>query len=344
MIKREFGVDLIRCLGLFCVVNLHAFLKNGFYSESQMGITMWAADSFRWLFFGCNGIFMMLTGYLKSTHPVNRTYFRGLWAVLLSYILTCVISFPIRHFLIGEALSLGQWIEKLVTFANYGWYVEMYIGLYLLSPIVNLALVQLSRPRELLGIAGSLVILTALPSATPLNLAPDFWGGMYPLTYYVIGAVIRRLQPQVKPWLGLLGAAVIAMGLGLVSILTTDAGFSSGFTQGYGGFWVTAMVTCLFLGLYRVHAGPGLGKALAWAAGGCFEGYILSRLLDVWVYARFPQWHSPEKYPLLFLCVTIPIFIASVLMGKLIHTPVEWMVRRRKRPAPVEKSEHPQYL
>ncbi len=335
MTKRETGVDLIRCLGLFCVVNLHAFLKNGFYSESQVGLTIWAADSFRWLFFGCNGIFMMLTGYLKSSsRPLSRGYFRGLWAVLLSYLLTCVVSFPIRHFFLGEPLSLGQWMEKLVTFANYGWYVEMYIGLYLLSPLVNLALGQLHRPRELLGVAGILVFLTALPSATNINLAPDFWTGMYPLTYYVIGAVIRRLQPQVKPWLGLLGAAVIAMGLGLVSILTTDKGFSSGFTQGYGGFWVTAMVTCLFLGLYRVRTGPGLGRTLAWAAGGCFEGYILSRLLDVWVYAQFPQWHSPEKYPLLFLCVTIPIFLTSLLMGKLVHWPVERIMR--KKPAVAE--------
>ena len=333
MVRRESGVDLIRCFGLFCVVNLHAFLKNGFYGESQLGLSMWAANSFRWLFFGCNGIFMMLTGYLKSTaQPLRKGYFRGLQAVLLSYVLTCLVSFPIRHFLLDETLTLSQWLEKGVTFANYGWYVEMYIGLYLLSPLVNLALNQLQRPRDLLGMAGLLAMLTALPSMTPINLAPDFWGGIYPLTYYVIGAVIQRLQPQVRPWLGLLGAAVIAVGLGLVSALSTDEGFSSGFTQGYGGFWVTAMVTFLFLGFYRVRASAVTGKILAWAAGGCFEGYILSRLLDVWAYARFPQWHSPEYYPLLFLCVTIPIFISSVLMGKLVHAPVSWLMGRRHRP------------
>ena len=58
------------------------------------------------------------------------------------------------------------------------------------------------------------------------------------------------------------------------------------------------------------------GKVLAWMAGGCFEGYILSRLLDVWVYDLVPQWHTPEKYPLLFLCVTVPIFILALLAGK----------------------------
>lgn len=334
MSKRESGIDLLRCLGLLCVVGVHSFLKNGFYSQPQTGWVMWAADSFRWLFFGCNGIFMMLTGYLKSTKTAcGWSSLRGLWAVLLGYFMTCVISFPVRHFLLGEALPLEQWLEKMVTFANYGWYVEMYIGLYLLSPLVNLALGQLKTTRELLSAAGVMVLLTAVPSITELDLLPDYWTALYPLTYYVIGAVIRRLQPEVRPLVGVSGALGIAMLLGCISVLSTDEGFSKGFGQGYGGFWVTGMVTCLFLGLYRVQVGEKAGKVLAWAAGGCFEGYILSRLLDVWVYALFPQWHIPEKYPLLFISVTIPVYLCAIAMGKLAHWPVERLMGRRKAPA-----------
>lgn len=336
--KRESGIDLLRCLGLMFVVGVHSFLKNGFYSQPQTGWAMWLADSFRWLFFGCNGIFMMLTGYLKSTKPLGRSYFRGLWAVLLGYAMTCAVSFPIRHFLLGEVLTFGQWLEKLVTFANYGWYVEMYIGLYLLSPLLNLALGQLKTKRELLLAAGVMVLLTAAPSATALDLLPDYWVGLYPLTYYIIGGVIRRLQPKIHPLAGAAGAMGLAMLLGAVSVLSAGEGFSSGFTQGYGGFWVTAMVTCLFLGLYRMQVGKCTGKVLAWAAGGCFEGYILSRLLDVWAYELLPQWHTPEKYPLLFIAVTIPIYLCAIVMGKLTHWPVERLMARQRVPAASSKS------
>lgn len=316
MKSRESGIDLIRCLGLLFVVGVHSFLKNGFYSEPQTGAVIWAANSFRWLFFCCNGIFMILTGYLKSTKPWNRDYYRSLISVLVSYLLTCVVSFPIRHFLLGEKLTFFQWLEKLVTFANYSWYVEMYIGLFLLSPIINLALERVTEPKKLLLLSGTMVALTALHSVTALNLIPDYWNATYPVTYYVLGAVIRRLQPKLPRWLCLGGVAVIAMGLGLATYVTAVKNFNDGFGQGYGGFWITAMVVLLFLGLYQVRVGKTGGKVLAWMAGGCFEGYILSRLLDVWVYDLVPQWHTPEKYPLLFLCVTVPIFILALLAGK----------------------------
>ena len=73
------------------------------------------------------------------------------------------------------------------------------------------------------------------------------------------------------------------------------------------------------LGLYRLQPGEKLTRVLAWMAGGCFEGYILSRLLDVWLYNCFKQWHSPEYYPLLFICVTIPIYIFAIVTGKITH-------------------------
>ena len=37
---REPGIDLIRCVGLFFVVGVHTFLKNGFYYEPQVGAVM----------------------------------------------------------------------------------------------------------------------------------------------------------------------------------------------------------------------------------------------------------------------------------------------------------------
>ena len=319
MKSRESGIDLIRCLGLLFVVGVHEFMYNGYYSEHQTGAVIWAANSVRWLFFGCNGIFMILTGYLKSTKPFSRDYYRSLATILVSYLLTCLVGFPVRHYLLGEKLGFWQWMEKMVTFADYGWYVEMYIGLFLLSPLINLVLERLTEPKQLFWLAGTMVVLTALPSVTELNLVPDYWTSLYPVTYYVLGAVIRRLQPKLPRWACLSGAAAIAMGLGLVSVLTSAKVVNDGFGQGYGGFWITAMVALLFLGLYQLNIGESEAKILAWMAGGCFEGYILSRLLDVWVYGLLPQWHTPAKYPLLFLCVTVPVFIISLLAGKAVN-------------------------
>ena len=122
MQKREYGIDLLRCVALLFVTGVHSFLYNGFYYEKQIGFLMWGANSARWMFYCCNCLFMMLTGYLKCNKPLNRDYYRSLLPILVSYLLTCVRSFPIRHFLLGEALTLQEWVDKLVGFANYSWY------------------------------------------------------------------------------------------------------------------------------------------------------------------------------------------------------------------------------
>jgi surface polysaccharide O-acyltransferase-like enzyme len=250
--------------------------------------------------------------------------------------MTFVVSIPIRQLLLGERLTTLEWLNKIVTFANYGWYVEMYIGLFLLSPLVNLALEHMTEPKQLLLAAGTLAGLTALPSITALNIIPDYWTSLYPVTYYVIGAVIRRLQPKLPRWICFGGVALLAMGLGFATLITSPKYFNDGFGQGYGGFWTTIMVTLLFLGFYQVRVERKAGKILAWMAGGCFEGYILSRLLDVWVYALLPQWHAPEKYPLLFVCVTIPIFILSLLAGKGVNS-LTGLLMKQSAKTPVTK-------
>lgn len=325
--RRESGADLIRCLALLFVTGIHFYLYNGYYYEKQIGAELLLPNTFRWLFYTCNGVFLMLTGYLRGTKKVQRGFYRGLIPVLVGYLVICVITFPIRHFLIGEKDTLEGWLTKLVTFANYAWYLEMYVGLILLSPMLNVFMDFLREKKKLLLFAGIMVTVTSLPSATALALAPDYWVAMYPVTYYVIGAVIRRLQPQVKPWLALGGAFLVACGLGVVSLLTTDEGMTKGFTQGYGGFWIVLITTLLFVGLYRAQPGEKLSRVLAWAAPGCMEGYLISRLFDVWIYGRFSNLHEPELYGILFLLVTVPVWLTSLLLGKAVHSFTDWLIR-----------------
>ena len=55
----EAGIDLFRILGLLFVNGLHACLYNGFYNRPQIGGAMWVANTMRWLFYGCNAMFML---------------------------------------------------------------------------------------------------------------------------------------------------------------------------------------------------------------------------------------------------------------------------------------------
>ena len=314
--KRQSGIDLVRITGLFFVVGVHQFLYNRFYYEPQMGFWMWSADVWRWLFFCCNGIFMMLSGYLRCNKTDLHDCYRGLIPVLVGYTLCCAIIFP-AQFLLGEQLNVFGWAERFVTFGNYAWYVEMYMGLILFSPLINLGLKQMDD--KILGwFANIMVFVTSAHNMTALDLIPNYWSALYPVTYYILGAAIRRMQPKVKAWKGLGLALLISMGLAAASIITTDEGFSKGFTQGYGGIWTMLTAAGVFLGLYRVKVGQGTGKVLGWLAGGVFEGYLLSKIFDIWTYPLVRQWHTPDKFWLVFLVITVPTFVCSLLLGKLV--------------------------
>ena len=326
MRNREYGVDLFRIMGLFFVNTLHACLYNGFYYEAQEGGAMLFFNSVRWLLFGCNAMFMLMTGYLKSGSPWKKGYYKSLLVVVVGYVLTCVISYPIRYFWLEQKDSLEVWVNRFFTFSNYAWYAEMYIGLFILSPILNMAVNSIQDNRKLWMLVLSMVFITSLPAETRVQgpdgayaLIPDYWSGLYPVTLYLIGAAIRKTKPKVPAWVGLTIAVFTAVGLGYATLTTATKGFYSGYGQGYGGFWVMIMVTGLFLSIYQLQINPRVGKVLAFISGGAFEGYILSYVLDIRYYKDFAQWHDPQYYWLLFLCVTLPIFLASLTAGNLVH-------------------------
>lgn len=321
MRKREPGLDLLRCLALLFVVTFHSFLNNGYYTQPQRGAAMWLAGSFRWLCVSCIGLFLMLTGYLKSGRTDFRSCWRGLAPVLLGYLLAAAVSIPIRHFVFGDTHSLSGWITKLLGFSAvyYGWYVEMYAGLVLMMPFVNMLLCQLKDGKHLLVFVCVMLTLTALPGATPLNFLPDHWRNLYPLTYYILGAVVRRVQPRVTPWMGIGTAVVMALALGGATVLSTDGNLGNALTWEFADLWIAVMAVCLFVSLYRVETGPVLEIILSFGANGCYGGYLLSHLLDAWCYKLVPQWRTPARYPKLFLFVTVPIFLVSVLGGRVLQ-------------------------
>ncbi|MEF2920322.1 MAG: acyltransferase family protein [Acutalibacteraceae bacterium] len=330
--QRQPGLDLIRCLALLFVLTFHSFLYNGYYHAGQVGLDMYLAGSFRWLSVSCIGLFLMLSGYLKSENTNIKSCYRALLSVILCYFLVAAITIPIRHFVFNEVHTFSAWLTMLFEFSavKYGWYVEMYIGLVLIIPFINVALKHLSN-KEMNYFAVAMLILTALSGATKWSVFPDYWRITYPITYYILGAIVRRCQPKVDTWLGLLGAVSVAAVLGGFTVLSTDGMLQDAVVWEFADIWIVLIVVCLFVALYRVKIHPIVSRVLKVMAGGCYGGYLLSHLLDAKVYSDlFPQFASPDKYFLMFICATIPIYIVCVLLGIVIQKLTNLMLPRKK--------------
>lgn len=316
MSKREPGLDLLRCFATLLVVSVHGFTSNGYTVTPQMGVAMWLAGSWQLISRCCIGIFLILTGYLQSQKTDWRACYRRLPSVLLGYLLVAFISIPIRHFVHGDVQSLSTWMQRLFGYsgAYYGWYVEVYVGLTLLTPFINRGIKNLST-KALFGFASVLLFLTALPGLTPWVVVPGYWKSLYPLTYYLLGAIIRRVQPKIKPLFSFLAALAVSLLMGAITVLSTDGKFSDAITWSFGDLGIVIASVSLFLGMYRTQLPTWLARFFAVAATGSYGAYMLSHLLDAELYKLVIPWRREGRFLLIFLCVTIPIYIASMAMG-----------------------------
>lgn len=320
MSERKPELDLIRSVALLFVVIFHSFLNNGYYFQPQTGFAMFIANTFRWLSVSCIGLFLMLTGYLKSQSRNWKDCCRSLLPVLLGYALASAISIPVRHFFLREVQPLNVWLSRFFSFQGvyYGWYVEMYLGLVLVMPFLNI-LINALRRIQLLGFIGVLLFLTALPGVLKLPGFPDYWRFCYPITYYCLGAALKRLQPKIPALVGLTCAILLSAGLGLWTLLSTDGTISDAAAWEFADLWIVLISVSVFVSLYRLRLPLWSVKILKFAANGCYGGYLLSHLLDDWCYRLLPQWHKPEAYWKLFLAMTVPIYLTSILGGWLLE-------------------------
>ncbi len=326
---REPGLDLLRCTAFFFVVLYHFFLFSGYHSAEQTGFPMVAWGGVRWLSVSCVGLFAMLSGYLKGEQSPSGCA-RSLAPVLVSYFLASALSIPVRHFRWGDQQSLFEWVQRLLSFrgVNYGWYAGMYVGLVAFMPLINGGLGALKTRKQMYLLAAGLLALTALPGLTKYRLVPDYWRICYPITYYVLGACVKRYPPKVSGgwWLGL--ALCLALALGGITTVSTDGKLSEAYTLEFGDLPVCALVVFLFLGLYRVKMPGWLAKGFAFAAGGCFGGYLLSPLVETWVYKLYPQWRGVAHFGKLLICGAVPVFLISLLSGKLVESASAWLVKK----------------
>lgn len=320
MKRSEDGINIIRCVGLLLVFGFHYYLYNGYYGQPQQGGWMLFANVQRALFLSCNGLYMMLTGYLKSDKPINRHYFKCILTAIVTYIIAASISIPVRHFFLDQKRSFVEWRDMFLDYSGvyYGWYVKMYIGLILISPILNTCVKNIEDNKMLLLMTGLLIIATSFSPATEYSIYPTYWEIAYPLSYYMIGATIKKLKPKIKArWLVII-IALSAFGTGTVTLLSTDKTLKEATKWEFGAIWIMLIGVSIFLMLYRIKLPKIASKLVAFIANGAFPAYMLSNLTDAWIYKLNLAWQNPNHYFIAFLLLTIPSYIMWVLIGNLI--------------------------
>ena len=145
--RRNPAADIIRVLAFFLVVSVHFFLNNGFYSYAVEGNRMYIMTIMRSFFIICVPLFITLSGYLLQRKQLEKSYYKRIGKIIITYILASVFCVVYSILFLEQEFTIKTFILKVLNFsaAPYSWYVEMYIGLFLLIPFLNIVY-KLSQP------------------------------------------------------------------------------------------------------------------------------------------------------------------------------------------------------
>jgi len=299
--RRHFGLDLLRALAIVSVLGGHFFLNTPFSIEPFQTVSMLTQGCVQCLFTNIGvPLFLMLTGFLNCHKKLERGFYSRIWRVLSSYFFISVITYLTLNHRVGYSIS--AFVRGVLSFhtINYAWYVEMYIGLFLLIPFLNLlwsACLVENGQRNCRYLIGTLAFLSVIPIFTNrynLYLFPQYWTTLWILVYYFLGAYIRTFYSEQPPlwfssykvWWGLLCA-----GICMFNAVVTFCIFSKhdyiAFLGNSSCPMAVILTFLLFLMFYRVQTIPfgklGIKKLSEYSLDIYLFSYMFDQLIYPWV-------------------------------------------------------------
>lgn len=216
--KRLIGPDIVRSIAILAVIAGHFFAVNTPYNATPFeGGSMVFQGFLKSLSDIGVPFFIVLTGFLCCRKSLTKDYYKGIKKAIVPYLVISLITWVVLSDYSIKRLALGVLGFKTI---GYAWYVEMYIGLFLLIPFLNMAIRQVFDNGQTKYLLLTALFLTALPpllNRGDIKLVPGFWMMTFPATYYIIGAIIREYQPHLKRKLLWFLGAIVLYGIAPVS-------------------------------------------------------------------------------------------------------------------------------
>lgn len=349
--SRNAAMDIIRIVAAFTVLSVHFFLHNGFYSQIVEGVPMYIMVLMRTLFSVCVPLFMILTGYLMCHKTLSRKYYSGISKTLIIFVLATLACMIFKTIHDNEPFTLKAFILGTLDFtgANYSWYIEMYIGLFLLIPFLNLAYNKLKNKRQKQVLVLTLVFLTIIPtvfnifnfdspawwsdpktSDTFAKLIPSWWMGIYPITYYFTGCYIREYGIKLKTSSTLVLFLLAILIFGTFNFYRSyGTTFKSGGYVYWYGFEPYVLSVLLFVLLSRIKTDNMNEKVkfVLWKVSDLALGiYLISYIFDMLVYPVLNAKINPMTDRLPFYFVAVPIvFVCSMLASAILNIAAKYI-------------------
>ncbi len=294
------GIDIVKILAVFLVVCIHFFLYSGFYYTPINDTSYYPLIAFRWISYTCVPLFMISTGYLMKNKTLSAKYYTGLIKIIVLYLVVSIICIHFRQNQFNEEFDAWKTLKGFFEFnnANYGWYVNYYISIFLMIPFLNLAFNGLDSKWKKLVLVVTITLITVFARSlflgfdkdNQIRLFPDYLNGMWPIAYYFVGAYLRDYSPKKKLVPKLIAAAVL---VGTVIFITLSSyqhsldnteyeqHFASLHFNDYSSYPVFIIAVCIFFLLYDIKSQNKIvKKVLRTISDTTLVTYMISYIFD----------------------------------------------------------------
>ena len=268
-------------------------------------------------------LFLMLTGYLNTNKTVSKQYYKGCIRVLVAYLFFSIVTILFRKYWLGEDFSFRHVIGSILRFnaIPYAWYIEMWIGLFLLTPFLNMMYKAIPTQRQKQILLLTLYVMTALPDLCNrygLHLVPGFWDSCFPLTFFFAGTYIHEYKPRFeswKLWLTILSMCLINP---VFNVLFVHQHSLIQIAGGSSGVFGTVIAVAFFLLFYQTDfKSPAIRKSLTKVSLLSLDMYLCCYIFDALVYPYFMNHYfvSQSQFGIYFFIIIPILFVGSFLMA-----------------------------
>lgn len=320
--KRKFGLDIIRTIAIILVFVTHSIAYRGVLNVNQLSLKWTIYMIIRFLAMSCVPLFLLLTGYLNSKKEISLKYYKGIVPLLISYVCISIAELIAISIYTKTPISIIDGIVKILNFTanDYSWYFEMYIGLFLLIPFLNILYDGLKNKNEKYILIFTFSFLTLIPNIFKsfqykgewLNITPDYWQIIYPITYFYIGKLIKELKPKYSILKRFLFFAIsLATPCIFCYLFSTETQYAWFIFNGFEALFTGMVAISIFLTFYSIEKPlPVLGKIISEISICSFEMYLFSSIWDKYLYVTL-NYNIFIMIPIVAICsyISAKIFI-----------------------------------
>ena len=340
--QRDAHLDLLRIFSMLLIVFLHSIDHSGVLENAaNCGTSMFFYVRFTYaLCQVCVNIYIMLSGYymVKSTFRLHKLVILWMEAAFYAFVLKLIFMLTGQ-----DDFSIVSLVSCLlpITTGRY-WFLTIYVGMYLISPFLNILVGAMNKQQHsllnltLFGICS--VWVSIHPAFAGMNSGGG-WGLMWFIVLYLCAAWFRLYYtPTHKPLGWLLAYLLIPVGItalqcppfsdilpGIVRTVVTH-------WYRYDSAPVYIMTLCLFIGFLNIRIrGSRISAFICRVAPLTFGVYLIHAHANVspwsWEILNLPEKMASPLFPLIQLGSVLAIFVICIIIdflqkatvGKLEH-------------------------